>query len=891
MNINIPSQASLSDSDRYEINLQLLKTISSEFTVTGVNGFGSLVNYSSLSDEPVHRWFRYREGYSIELVKRLITGLPNGSIILDPFCGCGTSLIASQSLGYESYGFDVNPLSTLIAKVKTREYGDSELKQMKSLGHEFECISSSSPSEDPPPFSIVNKVFHPEILSCLLKIRKRIKTIQENHIRDFFFVAWLSILERVSNVYKEGNGIKYRNRKRTPNGYVTISDQEWQDCLFPKDKFKFVISSFAEQFSVMIEDARAYNRKLPKAHVINASAENVHEYLPSNSVAYIVFSPPYCNCFNYFKIFKVELWMGEFVKTYKELQSLNRRAIRSHVETRMQREYDEPISYVNNFVELIDRQQLWDKRIPEAVQGYFMDMNRIMESLGKVLKPEGSCVIVVGNSAYSGILIPTDVLLAKVASERGFHVDRISVARHLTTSSQQKLNLADRKEYLRESLVILKKPDERLAEKQLVYVDEIPEIVEITKDKVFVIKNNGLCNVTHKFHRFPAKFIPHIPRWAINKYLSDKGQVILDPFVGSGTTLVESMLAGQNSYGIDVDPIARLISRSKTTPISPELLDACVNDIILETERRQDGIFKPTIPTLNHWFSEQAVKDLSVIRDIIETYKSNQILYQFLLAAFLSIIRRASNADNQTQKSYVSHTYKKIPESAKLLFKKALIDYSQRLKDFDKSIKYPVNSNVLPYKDARKFADSWKKDSLPEVDMAITSPPYIKSVDYVYNQMTEYFWIGDIFNMENQLKQNEYKKNYIGTQKISKKEYANLEKTGIDSIDLLCEKISRKNLKHAYIVANYFRDIMTHLGEMTRVLRKESHYIMVVGDSMVSNEPIMVHELIQDCAKAIGFIVESVFGYEIRNRHMRFPRQGRGGIVRYDWVIDMKMEA
>src|SRR5690606_14968104 len=124
--------------------------------------------------------------------------------------------------------------------------------------------------------------------------------------------------------------------------------------------------------------------------------------------AYVVFSPPYCNCFNYFKIFKVELWMGEFVESYTDIQKLNRRAMRSHVETNLEREGDEEIGLVNKFVDLVDPANLWDQRIPKAIRGYFIDMKRTLGEIFQILKPGGSCVIVVGNSAYSGIVMPTD---------------------------------------------------------------------------------------------------------------------------------------------------------------------------------------------------------------------------------------------------------------------------------------------------------------------------------------------------------------------------------------------------------------------------------------------------------------------------------------------------
>jgi|HubBroStandDraft_4_1064222.scaffolds.fasta_scaffold02666_9 hypothetical protein len=437
-------------------NSRLLAQLDSDLPVTHLNGFADLVNYAPRADEPVHRWFPYREGYSTRLVDALVEGMPRNQKILDPFCGCGTTLIAGQKLGFRCFGLEVNPLSVLVTRVKTRQYSSSDTSKLERYKKHAENLAKSSPGIEPPGLGIIDKLFHARILETLLALKRFIDGIPTEKHRDFLMTAWLAILEDVSNVYKEGNGIKYRNRKRTPDGYIAIPLDRWQASAFPVDKHGFVLSRFTAHLSLMIEDLRQME-KGGSADVYNESATEMKTLAPS-SIGFCMFSPPYCNCFNYFKAFKVELWMGGFVRSYEEMQKLNRRALRSHVETPLNRPADEQIDMVEEFVELIDPEKLWDSRITQAIRGYFVDMFLVMRHLFRTLKGNAKCVMVVGNSAYGGILIPTDSLLAAIGRSLGFSVENIGVARHLTTSSQQKLALEDRKHFLRESVVVLRKP-------------------------------------------------------------------------------------------------------------------------------------------------------------------------------------------------------------------------------------------------------------------------------------------------------------------------------------------------------------------------------------------------------------------------------------------------
>lgn len=431
----------------------------------------------------------------------------------------------------------------------------------------------------------------------------------------------------------------------------------------------------------------------------------------------------------------------------------------------------------------------------------------------------------------------------------------------------------------------------------------VKEIIptDIEQNSILNIVTRDVNTHTHGFHKYPAKFIPHIPKWAITKYLNgNKDKNILDPFCGSGTTLVEGVLAGYNTIGVDIDPLSAMISKVKTTRVDETKLKIISTWLVKEIKTKKKGTFKPDCETIEHWFTKDAIKKLSIIRTLINQIpkkfgdnKKVKDIQELLLICFSSIIRKVSNADDESQKTYVSHTKIKEPKEVDELF------FSQLDLFVDRAIKF---SQVTNSKTSSKIICSSSATSLEKklkgvkIDLAVTSPPYIKAIDYIYNQMVELFWIGDLFQMQTQTKQNEKKIQYIGNKQISKVEFNNYTPYNtILSIDKLDEKLQqvydtdKKNgHKHSYVAFKYFAEMEKHFAEMSKCLSKETHYVLVVGDSNVSDVFFDTAGFLIELAERNGFRITNKWGYKIKNRYMRFDRKGRGGIIEIDWVLDFE---
>ncbi len=424
---------------------------------------------------------------------------------------------------------------------------------------------------------------------------------------------------------------------------------------------------------------------------------------------------------------------------------------------------------------------------------------------------------------------------------------------------------------------------------------------DIKKDSIFNIITTNVTPLTHGFHKYPGKFIPQIPKWAIEKYLSNsKDKTILDPFCGSGTTLVEGILHQHNSIGIDIDPLSVLISKVKTTKIDLILFNEITKWLIHNIENPDKADYTPACFSINHWFTDDAINKLSIIRSLIDKIpiffgdeQAINDIQDLLIICFSSIIRKVSNADNQSQKTYVSHTKIKKPDEVNFQFLKQLEKYSTKISEFSRFVDDSTKSTILCTSSANGIDEILKNI---KIDLAITSPPYIKAIDYIYNQMAELFWIGDFFDMETQYKQNTKKTNYIGNKQISKKEYSIYSPfeslLNIQELDLKLQEIytldTKNGHKHSYLTYKYFLEMEMHFLSMSKVLSKDSHYIMVVGNSSVSNVSFETANYLVKLAERNGFILHNKWGYKIKNRFMRFNRKGRGGLIQIDWVLDFR---
>lgn len=428
---------------------KLSKDFNVEFPILNNATYKSLVNYSSDLNKPIQRWYRYKEGYSVDLMGQILDyyKVDKNDIILDPFAGSGSTMLEAKKRGSFSIGYEVNPFSHFLCRAKIQNYSKKDKSDFIKLQQEIVSNHDSYKILAIPKLSIIDKLFEKEVLDYLLKVKDIINKINlSKKATDLAFLGWLAILEEASNYRKAGNGLKRRNGVNYQPQTIT--------------SVKKLLTERLEEINQDLDYAIELSSRAKKEpEVYLKSCLGMANDIAQNSIKGVIFSPPYANCFDYTEIYKVELWLGDFVKEYSQLKRLRKQAITSHLNGFIS-PYDikdNRIAELTMLVQALSEIKLWDKRIPHMVYGYFSDMFKNLEEIYQILEKDGFCAIIVSNSAYGGLIVPTDLFLAKYAQKLGFRVRKIDVARFIITSSQQYDQTKDFQKYLRESIIYLEK--------------------------------------------------------------------------------------------------------------------------------------------------------------------------------------------------------------------------------------------------------------------------------------------------------------------------------------------------------------------------------------------------------------------------------------------------
>ncbi|QOF72475.1 hypothetical protein IG197_05195 [Aminobacter sp. SR38] len=377
------------------------------------------------------------------------------------------------------------------------------------------------------------------------------------------------------------------------------------------------------------------------------------------------------------------------------------------------------------------------------------------------------------------------------------------------------------------------------------------------------------------FHSYPAKLLLNIPLFFISctKY-SSPNDVVYDPFSGSGTVLVEALLAGRRAMGADANPLARLIAKAKTTYISSEKITAALGKVLSDVDNARQIPFTTTIKK-DMWFSEDVAVSLgSLLYSIREN--TSGIVLEFLEACFSACVKRVSVSDPRLS---VPVRLKGEALEKHILGSPGLIELFAKVVGANcaRLNKMPEGCSSVVYADARlRHLDGDLK-----ADLIITSPPYAGAQKYIRASSLSIGWLG--MAPSNQLR--ELEKLNIGREHFYKSEYSFESASVVPSAQGVLAKIKSINSLRSHIADTYLREMDDAAEGIVSRLRQNGHLVLVVGDNMICGHNFSTSQFVKDIFVGKGLTTTLELVDDIRSRGLMTKRNKTAGTIEREHVI------
>ncbi len=402
---------------------------------------------------------------------------------------------------------------------------------------------------------------------------------------------------------------------------------------------------------------------------------------------------------------------------------------------------------------------------------------------------------------------------------------------------------------------------------------------------------------SHNFHAFPAKFPPQLPRKFIAA-LTQPGDNVLDPMMGSGTTLLEALLAGRVAFGCDIDPLALLLTHVKLTKMDK---NAIITQHYRVSTRAQTLVSQnpgqlrqwlnqrwdsATHKFIDYWFAEETQLELMALLHEIEQISDPALQSFFKLALSATIITKSGGVSLAFDLAHTrphrvkvvrsatgqiimgEDTLASMPESRHRYQVKTL---RSPLEEFNKRVQINLKGfTELNGIDTPHYLARGNAQALPlpanSIDLIVTSPPYASNaIDYMRAHKFSLAWLGYPINHLS-----ERRKTYIGGESINDFAFEDLPPDAAQIVDTIRQKDASKGA----VLHRYYSEMTRVLKEMLRVLKPGKAALVVVGTSVMRGIDTQTQHCLSEIGQTLGFEVPAI-GIRQLDRDRRMMPAGR----------------
>lgn len=389
-----------------------------------------------LRERPIHRWFVFPHSFTDDIVRSLAQewGLGADDVLLDPFVGAGTTVLAAKQIEIPAIGFDLSPLATLVTSVKVANHDPEDVEdQWRRVRRRIRVRHENGEAQTYA--ELVREALPGKKLATFHGAKAAIEDLDvAAATRKFFLLALLAQIPKYSNAVPTGGWLSWTPNRRSVERLAHDMDK---------------------MIHAMLADMRkARHRSGKKWHVRSADARRLP--VQDGGCSAVITSPPYPNRHDYTRVFGVELMFGFL--DWEETRNLRYQLLHSHPEAKPDRPaadgYEEPCFITRAICQVAKHGER--ERIVAMLHGYFLDLFLSLKEVARALRLGGQAAFVVGNAQYDGYPVEVDRATAQIGEQAGLRCMEIRIVRERGNSAQQMKEHG--RQPSRESVVVFRKP-------------------------------------------------------------------------------------------------------------------------------------------------------------------------------------------------------------------------------------------------------------------------------------------------------------------------------------------------------------------------------------------------------------------------------------------------
>lgn len=401
----------------------------------------------------------------------------------------------------------------------------------------------------------------------------------------------------------------------------------------------------------------------------------------------------------------------------------------------------------------------------------------------------------------------------------------------------------------------------------------------------------GGTRASHYLHTYPAKLLPQIAHFFLaNQILCPRRGVVLDPFAGSGTVALESVLSGRDAHFCDVNPFARFLTKVKTTPVVDKEIDEVKTKVKLFYNRCKKGSI-PDVVNIDYWYNVETASNLARLKASIDSMSCSNIR-DLLYVCFSSVARKVSRANPRFSVPV------RLKEDGQLV--DVIADSDAVWLSFEKTIQKArrqvsklsqhssLGEAILVAENVLSLDKSWPVNTAKfgQVDMVITSPPYAGAQKYVRATSLTMGWLEQV--RANELKAIESLT--LGREHLPKATIDALEMTAIDSADRVINSIAKDNPTRAAIASVFLNEMKIAAENIMAALKDGGYAVVVTADNTICSRKFETTRFISKLFSNAGGVKILELKDKIVSRSLQTKRASSSSSISHETVTIFRKE-